>query len=306
MKSLVIATFVVATATHAVAQTHPDVQINLGLYSVKPNGGEDFEGMSSSTGAVVIGRTSTYTFSLGAGCDAWALSANTGLRDKAEQAWKIETTAISVAGDAVTFRLTTAKSARPVAPPYGLIFLTPESVELTLRPGQSWPIAVVPLPKSAKTVHGEPCWHSAVIRASVNGYPSADSDHRLVSTDLWLVEHLANGSEAPRSQPVTIRAVPNQPERFFFDSIADGADTLDFYGDVRARIEPGGVRVDLETRARRKDAPRGFMAPHAVVESEILVAPGETVDINLATLGDIVGPFASRRFSIRVRARQAR
>jgi hypothetical protein len=213
-----------------------------------------------------------------------------------------------VAGDAVTFRLRTARSGWLVARPYGLIFpssLT-EELEVTLRPGQSWPVAVVPLPKSAQTVHGAPCWHSAVIRASVNSYPSPDADHRLVSADLWLVERLPDGTEAQRSQPVSVRGVPGQAQRFFFDSIIDGDDALDLYGQVRARIDGGNVRLRFETRARRKHAGPKWGAPHGVVESDVVVAPTETVEIRLASLGEGVGPFANRRLSIRVRARQIR
>ena len=59
----------------------------------------------------------------------------------------------------------------------------------------------------------------------------------VVAADLWLVERLPNGTEAQRSQPLSVRGLPNRPFPFYFDSIVDGNVTLDFYGILISRLE---------------------------------------------------------------------
>ena len=295
----------------AAAQTFNDVQIQLGLFTVSPEGGERPAGMWVSTGPVVIGRSSTWTYSLGKNCDAWTLAAKDGLGDDATMAWKLEATPGKVVNGAVTFRLRWVR-ANGIKQQLDRLSLTNtaaaptmEDVELTLRPGQSWPIDSMKLPEG-KTVHGRPCAETALLRASVTAYPMADDEARLVSTEMWLVERLADGTEAQRSQPLNIRGIPNHPMRFFFDSITEGANSLYLYGMVLARVESDSLALTLETRARWKGAPAIFGGPHRTVNSEVRVKPDETVEIKLPALGEMVGPFAKRSLSIRVRSRQLR
>jgi hypothetical protein len=252
-------------------------------------------------------------FSLGQTCDAWAVSSRVDVRDDATTAWRIETTPIRVEGNAVTFRLRwvrvaalkqqleqlsfdDAKTARPPN----------EDVELTLRPGESWPVDSVRVPAGAKTVHGRPCGPSVSIRVSVDNFPDADNERRLVVADLWLVERLPDGSEAQRSQPLVVRGLPNRPFRFYFDSIIDGNATLDIYGILIATLESNAIAVSVETRSRWAPEPRNISGPQRFLNSEIQVKPAETVEIRLPLMGDEAGPFAKRSLSIRIRARQLR
>ena len=117
---------------------------------------------------------------------------------------------------------------------------------------------------------------------------------------------VADGTDVQRSLPLTIRSLPNHPGRFFFDTIVEGADTLFLYGMALARVDGEGMTLTLETRARRTNAPAMLRGPHRVVNSEIRVKPDETVEIKLPALGEVVGPFATRALSIRVRSRQLR
>ena len=312
MRALVVIVAVTMfAAAPAAAQTFDDVQIQLGLFTVSPEGGERPAGMWASTGPVVIGRSTTWTYSLGKNCDAWTLAARDGLADDATTAWKLEATPGRVANGAVTFRLRWVRASgikqqldrlsltgATAAPPM-------QDVELTLRPGQSWPIDSMKLPEG-KTVHGRPCAETALLRASVAAYPMADDEARLVSTEMWLVERLADGTDVQRSQPLTVRGLPNHPGRFFFDTMADGADSLDLYGMVLPRVDGEGIALTLETRARWKKAPSIMRGPHRTVNSEIRVKPDETVELKLPVLGEMVGPFAKRTFSIRVRSRLLR
>lgn len=299
----------------ALAQTFKDVQVRLGAYTVNNDGGEKPVGVWYSTGPVVIGKPAISTFSFGNTCEAFAVSSDGSLRDDATTAWKLELTPTRVVGDAVTFRLRWVQVAAtrqqldrfsfdggkdPSAPV--------TDIQLTLRPGESFPVDTVQVPLGAKTVDGRSCGDAASIRASVDSYPEGEVDRRLVAVDLWLVEYLPNGTEEPRSQPLTVRGLPNHPLRFYFDSIVDSNVSLDIYGILRPRLDTGTIAIAVETRSRwgKNSESPVFRGPQRSVKSEIQVKPAETIEIKLPTLGDGAGPFAKRAFSIRVRARQLR
>ena len=150
-------------------------------------------------------------------------------------------------------------------------------------------------------VDGRTCRGNASIRVLVDTYPSGDFDRRLVVADLWLIERLANGTEAQRSQIPALRGLPNHAFPFYFDSIVDGSVSLDIYGTLTARLEGGAMAVAVETRSRW-DASGLWRS----VESVIQLKPSETVEIRLPKLADGAGPFTNREFSIRIRARQLR
>jgi RNA polymerase sigma factor (sigma-70 family) len=133
-----------------------------------------------------------------------------------------------------------------------------------------------------------------------------EDESRLVVADLWLVERLSNGTEAQRSQPLSVRGLPNRPFRFYFDGLVDANVTLDIYGTLMLRLESDAIAVSVETRCRWAPGSRNFSGPQRSVRSDIQVKPAETVEIRLPTLGDDAGPFAKRGFSIRIRARQLR
>ena len=307
----VLIVHIVAGAAHA--QTFNDLQIRLGAYTLSNDGGDKPLGGWFSTGPVAIGKPVISTFSFGSTCEAFAVSSDGSLREDATTAWKIEVTPIRVVTDAVTFRLRWVRVAalrqqlNQLKLDAGKALGVPtDDVELTLRPGESWPVDTVAVPSGAKTVDGRPCGSTSSIRASVDNYPWEEDERRLVVADLWLVERLSSGTEAPRSQPLSVRGLPNRPFHFYFDSLVDGRVTLDIYGILVSRLETGALAFSVETRSRWAPGSPNFSGPQRSVKSEIQVKPAETVEIRLPMLGDDAGPFAKRAFSIRIRARQIR
>ena len=288
------------------AQTPNDLQVRLGAYTSNTDGGDKPVGVWFSTGPVVVGKRVTSTFSVGETCDAFSVSSDGSLRDNATFAWRIDVTPTRVAGDAVTFRLRWQEAvSRGVAGDRMSLefrdgFPSPHETELTLRPGESW------LVYRLQNISRYSCEGMSSIRVSVDSYPREEDDRRLVVADLWLVERLSNGSDAQRSQPLSIRGLPNRPIRFYFDSIADGNATLDIYGTLISRLDSGIVAISLETRSRWAPGSPNVSGPQRAVKSDIRVKPSETVEIRLPALGDGAGPFAQRAYSIRIRARQLR
>ncbi len=306
--------FLLIPAGSTQAQSSAELTIRLGVYELNQDGGDRALGMWRSTGPVVIGTSVSGTFSFGDTCEAWAVSSTKGdIRDDTTTAWLIEVTPVRVVRDAVTFRMRWVRvtglkqQLDDISFDGGKAARAPgEDIELTLRPGESWPVDSVRVPSGAKTVHGRPCGSSASIRVLVDHYPSEGDERRLVAADLWLVERLPNGAEAQRSQPLSVRGLPNRPFPFYFDSIVDGNVTLDFYGILTSRLEVDALAVSVETRSRWAPGSPRFSGPQRSVTSDVQVKPAETVEIRLPMLGDQAGPFAKRAFSIRIRARQLR
>jgi hypothetical protein len=295
------------------AQTPPDLQIQLGTSIMTPLGGEHPGGTWFSTGPVAIGRTSTATYSFGNTCDAWAVSSDGSLREDATTAWRIEVTPIGVVRHAVRFRLRWVRTggARQQLDQISLdsasaARLPGEDIELNLGPGESWPVDTVRVPPGAMMVDGRPCGSTASIRVSVDRHPSAESEHRLIGADLWLVERLPDDTEVQRSQPLMVRGLPGRPFNFYFDSLVDANAILDIYGVLIARRLGEEVFVSVETRSRWAPELRNFRGPQRFLNSEIRLKDSETVEIRLPLLGDEAGPFAKRLLSIRIRARQLR
>lgn len=288
------------------AQTSNDLQIRLGAYTLSENGGEKPLGVWRSTGPVVIGKPVMSTFSVGETCEAFAVSSDGSFIENATAAWRIELTPTRVVRDAVTFRLRW-RMAGYLRRDMGLEFSEAVSawekdIELTLRPGESWPVYTL------RNISRFTCGSSASIRVSVDNYPWEEDERRLVVADLWLVERLSNGTEAQRSQALSVRGLPNRPFRFYFDRVVDAKVSLDIYGILVARLGSGGMAVSVETRCQWEDSSqsRDSSGPQRSVESVVQVKPAETVEIRLPMLGDGTGPFANRQFSIRIRARQLR
>jgi hypothetical protein len=310
MRAIACGVLVLMSCGAANAQTYDGLQIRLGMYSLNPDGGERPGGIWYVHAKPSIGKPAQSFWSFGETCEAWSVSSKPYAREDATTAWRIETTPIRVEGEAVTFRLRWVRVAPLKQQLEQLSFddakaRTPsEDLELTLRPGQSYPVDSVRVPAGAKNVHGKQCGPSESIRVSVDVYPDADVERRLVVADLWLVERLSNGSETPRSEPLTVRGLPNRPFRFYFDSIVDGAATLDIYGILLAKPESDAIAVSVETRGRWVPESRNFSGAQQFFKSEIKIKPTETVEIRLPPIE--AGPFAKRSLSIRVRARQPR
>jgi hypothetical protein len=289
----------------AQAQTPNDLQVRLGAYTSRTDGGEKPVGVWFSTGPVVVGRRVISTFSVGETCDAFMVSSDGSLNERATAAWRIEVTPTRVVRDAVTFRVRWQMAGlRQRSDRMSLEFSdTPspsDDLELTLRPGESWPVYTL------RNISRYACATASSIRVSVDPYPWEEDERRLVVADLWLVERLANGAEAQRSQPLSVRGLPNRPFRFYFDSITDAHVMLDIYGTLTSRLERDAIAISVETLSRWSPGSPNISGPQRSVRSEIQVKPAETVEIRLPLLGDDAGPFAKRVFSIRIRARQLR
>jgi hypothetical protein len=304
-------------AVLASAQTFDDLQIRIGAYTLSDDGGEQPAGGWLSTGPVTIGRLVAGTFSIGQTCDAFAISAVRGdVREDAIAGWTMEVTPIRVVREAVTFRLRWTRALpmrqqleRSLAASSAGSRNPGEDIELTLRPGESWPVDSVPVPPGAKMVDGRACrGNSASFRVLVDHYPAKDEDRRLVAADLWLVERLANGQEAQRGQMLSVRGQPNRAVPFYFDRISDAKIPLDIYGTLSARLSSGAMGVAIETMCAWGDWTHksARVGPQRTVSSAVDVKADEVVDIQLPKLGEAAGPFAARQFAIRIRVRQLR
>ena len=285
------------------AQTPNDLQVRLGAYTSNTDGGEKPVGVWFSTGPVAIGKRVTSTFSVGESCDAFSVSSDGSLRDHATAAWRIDVTPTRVVGDAVTFRLRWQMAGMfgdRMSLEFNDTFPRPDEIELTLRPGESW------LVYTLRNIYRYSFGGTSSIRVSVDNYPWEEDERRLVVADVWLVERLSNGSEAQRSQPLSVRGLPNRPSPFYFDSIVDANVTLDIYGTLVSRLQSNVIAISVETRSRWAPGSRNFSGPQRSVKSDIQVKPAETVEIRLPMLGVEAGPFAKRAYSIRLRARQLR
>ena len=180
--------FLLIPAGSAQAQSSAELMIRLGVYELNQDGGDRALGMWRRMGPVVIGRSVSGTFSFGDTCEAWAVSSTKGdIRDDTTTAWLIEVTPVRVVRDAVTFRMRWVRATGlkqqldDISFDGGKAARAPsEDIELTLRPGESWPVDSVRVPSGAKTVHGRPCGSSASIRVSVEHYPSEGDERRLV------------------------------------------------------------------------------------------------------------------------------
>jgi len=290
-------------AGFAHAQTPNDLQVQLGAYTSNTNGGEKPVGVWFSTGPVAIGKRVTSAFSVGETCDAFSVSSDGSLREHATAAWKIDVTPTRVVGDAVTFRLRWQMAAMRgdrMGLEFGETFPRPDEIELTLRPGESWVVYTL------RNIYRYSCGGTSSIRVSVDNHPWEEEERRLVVADLWLVERPSNGKETQRSQPLSVRGLPNRPSPFYFDSIVDANVTLDIYGTLISRLESGVIAISIETRSRWAPGSPNISGPQRSVKSDIQVKPAETVEIRLPILGDEAGPFAKRAYSLRIRARQLR
>jgi hypothetical protein len=223
--------------------------------------------------------------------------------------WNVDVTPLRVKGRAVTFGVDwkrTLSGGKEGRTPGG-------TVELTLRPGESAPLDLVSIVPPEVKPAGWLCdMRTVSIRVAVDHQPIDQDERGLMVSDLWLVERLPDGSE--RSQPLSVRGLPFRSTAFYFDTIQDGAVSLDFYGELTPSPQPGGIAVKLETRSRVTQGGesstiwrQGRYMTAREVKSELTIKPGEVVDVALPRLSENEsGAFANRQYSIRIRARQAR
>jgi hypothetical protein len=312
MRVMAFAALLLSFAAAGETQTPDDLRIVVSEQQLIIDGGEK----TVTSLEAGLGKTSVGTFSSKA-CAQFSLHAASDLFDQADfpagafTAWQVQVTPGRVANGAVSFRLRWRRGVdkgKPSTAEHG-------DIELTLKPGEGRTLDRVPVPADGRTGNGGPCRVSeAALRVSVDYYPMADFDRRLIAADLWLVERLPNGSE--RSQPLSVRGVPNRTIPFYFDSIVQGTVSLEIFGEVIARVESGALDVTLRPRSRwgatAFDWRDAFSARTKRMEDNVFrVRPDETVELSLppftlATPAGDASSFTERAYSIRIRARQVR
>ena len=279
------------------AQSPDEVQISIGGFELAANGAEKPVGVWRRTGQLSVGTPTVGVFST-TRCGAFSVTRPpNSFEEGATAGWRVEVTPLKIVNHAVTFRL---RWVRALDKGNGLEPVS-EDVEVTLRPGESRPVDSVPVPPGTKRSNGRPCDLKEVsLRVSAD-FP--DFDRRLIGADLWLVERLANGEE--RSQLQSVRGTPHRPIPFYFDSLADGARRLDFFGKLIADPQSGDIEISLETiRATGDPGQDGYHAARWF-RSTVQMKPNEIVDVALTEEGDTAAP-PKRVFSIRIRTKQIR
>jgi hypothetical protein len=281
-----------AATTHAQTDGVERLSIFVHAATISSPGGEENR-VGGGANANEPGTTVRHGFSLRADRCTWGVSRV--VEPDADLGWAVELTPVRVVNDAVTFRVSWARtrdeakaSTRPRS-----------DLEVTLRAGESIPLDSVhrPCPKQPRTV-------GQSLRASVVRYPDPDYDRRLIGLDVWLVEKLEDGTE--RSQQLSLRGLYHRPIPFYFDSLTQGPMALDIFGDVTTASGDRASDVKIVTRSRIFDPKYAPGRPFPRETTATLsVAPNEVVSVQLPPVTD-ASAFASRALSLRIRVRQIR
>jgi hypothetical protein len=280
------------------AQIVDEVQISVGGFELATNGAEKAAGVWFGTGPIIIGKSAVGVLSM-RGCGYFTATVPpNSFEENATAGWRVEVTPTRVVNHAVTFRL---RWVRALDKGNGL---TPssEDVEVTLRPGESRPLDIVPVPTGLMTYDGRPCKTKAVSLRVVADFP--DLDRRLIGVDAWLVERLSNGKE--ESQFQSLRGLPHRPISFYFDGLPAGTKRLDIFGKLVANPQQGSMEIAVETiKGEAHPDQRGYQSAQWF-RSTVRMKPDEIVEVALPQPDEKTGAFASRVFAIRIRARQIR
>ena len=298
----------------AQAQTADDVEVQVNAFEVRTDGAEQPAGGTFSTGPVSKKWSGGGRFSVRA-CGAFTLEAGAEgvFADGATSGWRVVLTPIGMKDGAVTFRLRWIRALDTGKE----MSAKGEDIELTMRPGESRSLDSVIVPPDKATGRPCPIWDNrgkqielsrVALRVSVDYTPHESLERRLVGVDLWLIERVAGGAE--RTQSMSVRGLPHREIPFYFDAITDNATLLEVLGYVAASPAGDGLAVLLQTRSHLGPAAfdwrDGKRAPTRYVDSRLQLKPGETVEVALPQLEGSAGPFAARRYAIRIRARQLR
>jgi hypothetical protein len=287
------------------AQTASELAVHVSVYNLKTDGADVHAGGSFiATWSPNQERPAGARFST-RGCGLFSIEAGAeGPFEKgATTGWRVEISSIQVANGTVTYRVRWLRELDTKG-----FRQKSEELELTMRPGESRQLDSVDIAPGAETLNGRPCDLSAAsLRVSVDYYPHPQFERRLMAADLWLIERLPNGSERTQSQAV--RGLPHREMPFFFDAVADGDRALEVLGQVIARPYGSTIAVQLSTRPRLGPATfdwRDGKSDMRFVDSRLDLKPGETVEVALPQLESSAGPFAARKYAIRIRVRQLR
>lgn len=305
-----------ALAAQAAAQTYDGLAIVVEARTVDLDGGER-PNTASSTAALTVGKTHNAAFAQRA--DMCGFGVAQRLASEAMGGWTVSVTPTAVEDDAVTFEVQWARVPGPSAG------AADGRRTVTLRPGESMPLDLVPT-SPALTYPYERCGVRATsLHVAVSHWPLPHRETRVLATELWLIERLADGSE--RTQALSLRGRPHEKVPFYFDALNDAGVDFELYGDAAVGLDtahPGEVVVSLTARGRLtengrastvvpmanppaiSDLPGPLMQPRSV-ESTIRFAAGEVVDVQLPRLTENAsGAFAGRTFWLRLRVRQIR
>jgi hypothetical protein len=229
-------------------------------------------------------------------------------------AWAVQVTPTRRVGEAVTFRLQWRRT-RDNGKPSTI----GDDMELTLRPEQSLSLDLMPQSPEAPPRSCKEVMKALSLSVALKYHPEPDQDRRLLAVDLWLVERLPNGKQ--RSQPLSLRGLPNQPIPFYFDTLTASTKTLDVFGDLQVSSGKQTTEIKITTRNRVVDLkpgppppryPTGMPWPIPYVGSTtatLQLAPDEVVSVPLPAVGrgaTDAAAFAARALSFRIRVRQIR
>jgi hypothetical protein len=288
----------------ASAQTASELAVDVSVYKLRTDGADVHAGGSFIATWSRDRERSGARFST-RGCGHFSIEAGAEgpFQKDATTGWRVEIGPIQVATGSVTFRVRWLRELDTKG-------LRPKSaeLELTMRPGESRQLDTADIAAGAATIDGRPCDLSATsLRVSVDYYPNPQFERRLMATDLWLIERLPNGTERVQSQ--ALRSLPHRETPFFFDTITEGNLSLEVVGQVIARPYGSAIEASLSTRPRW--GPTVFDWRHGesqmrYVDSRLELKPGETVEVALPKLESSAGPFADRKYAIRIRVRQLR
>ena len=296
------------------AQTAGDLVVAVGVVEVQTNGAEQLAGGFFSTGPVSEKWSGGARFSVRP-CGAFSIEAKEegAFAEGATAGWRVHLTPIGMSDGAVKFRLQWVRALDTGKE----MSAKSEDIELTLRPGESRSLDSVSVPPDKNT--GRPCpitdnrgkqieLSRVGLRVSVEYTPHESRERRLVGVDLWLIERVPGSAD--RTQSMSVRGLPHRTIPFYFDAITEKDLSLEVLGHVAASPEGAAIAVQLQTRSHVGPAVfdwrDGKRAATRYVNSNLQLKSGETVEVALPQLEGSAGPFAARRYAIRIRARQLR
>ena len=228
-------------AAPATAQTFAHLNIDIQGNVISLSGGERGS-VRLPTSGVTIGKTSKTTIARRE--NACGLAIGPSPQPQETGVWTVEVTPVQVYASAVTFQLKWARARadgreNPVFS---------GDMRVTLHPGESLPVDSLAVSTQGK-MPGEACDLKAVaLRVSVNFWPRPEDDTRLVNTELWLVEKLADGSE--RSQALTLRGAFNESTPFYFEPVTVLGMSLQLFGTFTLTPVGNSYSLMMDTRYR--------------------------------------------------------
>lgn len=291
-----------AAPSYAGAQATNDLRIDIEALAVSIDGSF---GSGANFGVPVSGPAGTYERSLSILSNGCIGGSAPYILNEAVAGWHVWVTPVATSGDAVTFRVLWERS------PNGNTDAWNPGTEqtFTLKPGRIVPLDTISAPPQ---VSKDRTCSSSTLQVRVRHVPSPEQDRRLLSTDLVLVQRLANGTE--RTHPITVRGLFNENSRFLFDTIDDNGVLFEVQGEFTARPDTDGIAMEMVTTARVVEGDvvsyilrDGVMMRGRGVRSTLRLTPDQPTTVDLPRIADNdSGAFAQQSFSLRVRSRQIR